>query len=42
MDARSGATISFHQEQLAGPTEREEMRARWREVVGALERRLVS
>ena len=41
MAARTGATISFHQEQPAGPAEREERRARWREVIGALERRLV-
>jgi len=39
-DARSGTTVSFHQERLADAEERERQRARWRSVLGDLERAL--
>jgi uncharacterized protein YndB with AHSA1/START domain len=34
--ARTGTTLSFHQEQLAGPSVRAEMKAHWEEVVRRL------
>ena len=34
--ARSGATLSFHQDHLAGPSARAEMKARWEAVVERL------
>jgi uncharacterized protein YndB with AHSA1/START domain len=34
--ARSGATLSFHQDHLRGPTERAEMKARWEGVIERL------
>ena len=38
--ARSGTTIAFHQEHLAGPDEREAMRARWADALDHLGARL--
>jgi uncharacterized protein YndB with AHSA1/START domain len=34
--ARRGTVVHFHQERLAGPDEREEMRAHWAETLDAL------
>lgn len=34
--AATGTTLSFHQEQLVGPDEREAMRAHWEGVIGQL------
>jgi uncharacterized protein YndB with AHSA1/START domain len=34
--ARSGATLSFHQDHLRGPAERAEMKARWEGVIERL------
>ena len=40
--AGAKTTISFHQEKLAGPVEREAMRTRWRQVLEQLEPMLAS
>lgn len=40
LPAGGGASIAFHQEHLAGPAERAEMRERWRAVLDRLEARL--
>jgi len=40
LPARTGTTIAFHQEHLAGPAEREAMLARWTGVLDALGARL--
>lgn len=37
----TGTTISFHQEKLAGPKERAEMRRHWQHVLAELETHLV-
>jgi hypothetical protein len=34
--ARTGTTLSFHQDQLAGPTVRAEMKDHWERVVDRL------
>ena len=40
LPAKRGATLSFHQERLAGPQERAAMRERWERVAEALASRL--
>ena len=34
--ARTGTTLSFHQDHLAGPSDREAMKAHWEQVIGRL------
>jgi uncharacterized protein YndB with AHSA1/START domain len=38
LPARTGSTISFHQENLAGPSERESMRDHWTSMLNQLAR----
>ena len=36
LPARTGTTLSFHQDHLAGPSDREEMKAHWEQVIERL------
>ncbi|MGH2350548.1 MAG: SRPBCC family protein [Chloroflexota bacterium] len=40
LPARTGATLSFHQDHLRGPAERKEMKAHWEQVVERLSEKL--